>query len=69
MSIKAGDTMPSGAFGVMTGSGPGAMTTDGLFAGKKLVLVSVPGADRSDPAPVTIYHSETNRGQTRMALS
>ncbi len=44
MSIQTGDTMPSGAFGVMTGSGPGAMTTDDLFAGKKVVLVSVPGA-------------------------
>lgn len=44
MSIKAGDKMPSGTFGVMTESGPGAMNTDDLFAGKKVVLVSVPGA-------------------------
>lgn len=44
MSIKAGDKMPSGTFGVMTESGPGAMSTDELFAGKKVVLVSVPGA-------------------------
>jgi len=44
MSIQAGDKMPSGTFGIMTGSGPGAMTTDDLFAGKKVVLVSVPGA-------------------------
>jgi peroxiredoxin len=36
--------MPSGTFGVMTESGPGAMTTEDLFAGKKVVLVSVPGA-------------------------
>ncbi len=36
--------MPSGTFGVMTESGPGAMSTDELFAGKKVVLVSVPGA-------------------------
>ena len=36
--------MPSGVFGVMTESGPGAMSTDELFAGKKVVLVSVPGA-------------------------
>jgi peroxiredoxin len=28
----------------MTESGPGAMTTEDLFAGKKVVLVSVPGA-------------------------
>jgi len=44
MSIQAGDKMPSGAFGVMTEAGPGAMATDDLFAGKKVVLVSVPGA-------------------------
>tara|TARA_R110002049_G_scaffold1062_11_gene8003 strand:- start:4 stop:486 length:483 start_codon:yes stop_codon:yes gene_type:complete len=44
MSIKAGDKMPSGTFGVMTESGPGAMSTDDLFSGKKVVLVSVPGA-------------------------
>ncbi len=44
MSIQAGDKMPSGAFGVMTESGPGALSTDDLFAGKKVVLVSVPGA-------------------------
>jgi len=44
MSIQAGDKMPSGSFGVMTESGPGALSTDDLFAGKKVVLVSVPGA-------------------------
>jgi glutaredoxin/glutathione-dependent peroxiredoxin len=44
MAIKAGDRMPSGVFGVMTESGPGAMSTDELFKGKKVVLVSVPGA-------------------------
>ncbi len=44
MTIKTGDKMPSGTFGVMTDSGPGAISTDDLFAGKKVVLVSVPGA-------------------------
>lgn len=44
MSIKVGEPMPSGVFGVMTESGPGAISTDELFAGKKVVLVSVPGA-------------------------
>ena len=44
MAIKAGDKMPSGVFGVMTDSGPGAISTDELFAGKKVVLFSVPGA-------------------------
>lgn len=44
MTITSGQKMPSGTFGVMTESGPGAMSTEELFAGKKVVLVSVPGA-------------------------
>ena len=44
MTISAGDKMPAGAFGVMTDAGPGAISTEDLFAGKKVVLVSVPGA-------------------------
>ncbi len=44
MTIQAGEKMPSGAFGVMTDAGPGAISTEELFAGKKVVLVSVPGA-------------------------
>ena len=44
MTIKAGDKMPSGSFGVMTDKGPGSMTSDELFNGKKIVLFSVPGA-------------------------
>lgn len=44
MVIQTGDTMPSGVFGIMTDAGPGALSTDELFSGKKVVLVSVPGA-------------------------
>ena len=44
MSIATGDKMPEGAFGVMTDSGPGQITTDELFSGKRVVLFSVPGA-------------------------
>lgn len=44
MAIQTGEKMPSGVFGVMTEAGPGAISTDELFAGKKVVLVSVPGA-------------------------
>ncbi|MDJ0919449.1 MAG: peroxiredoxin [Woeseiaceae bacterium] len=44
MAIQAGEKMPEGVFGIMTDSGPGAMSTSELFAGKKVVLVSVPGA-------------------------
>jgi len=44
MTISAGEKMPAGTFGIMTDAGPGAVSTDELFAGKKVVLVSVPGA-------------------------
>ena len=44
MTIQVGEKMPSGAFGVMTGDGPGSMSADELFAGKKVVLFAVPGA-------------------------
>jgi peroxiredoxin len=44
MAIQSGEKMPAGVFGVMTDAGPGAMSTDELFGGKKVVLVSVPGA-------------------------
>ncbi len=44
MSIQAGKKMPSGVFGVMTDAGPGAVSTEDLFDGKKVVLFSVPGA-------------------------
>jgi len=44
MAIQVGDKMPAGTFGVMTGDGPGSLSTDKLFAGKKVVLFAVPGA-------------------------
>jgi peroxiredoxin len=44
MTIQTGDKMPSGVFAVMTENGPGALSADELFTGKKIVLVSVPGA-------------------------
>lgn len=44
MTIKTGDKMPSGTFNVMTDDGPGSISTDELFGGKKVVLFSVPGA-------------------------
>ena len=36
--------MPAGTFGEMTENGPSTVTTDELFAGKKIVLFAVPGA-------------------------
>ena len=44
MTISAGDKMPEGALAVMTADGPGSISTDELFSGKKVVLFSVPGA-------------------------
>ncbi|HET9693307.1 MAG TPA: peroxiredoxin [Steroidobacteraceae bacterium] len=44
MTIKVGDRMPAGTFKTMTKDGPQNITTDQLFAGKKVVLFSVPGA-------------------------
>ena len=44
MAIQAGEKMPEGALGRMTAEGPGAISTDELFGGKKVVLFSVPGA-------------------------
>ncbi|MEN9728510.1 MAG: hypothetical protein RL434_2876 [Pseudomonadota bacterium] len=44
VTIKAGDKMPTGSFGIMTDKGPGQLTSAELFDGKKVVLFSVPGA-------------------------
>ncbi len=44
MTIKVGDNMPKGSFSRMTADGPKKITTDELFAGKTVVLFSVPGA-------------------------
>jgi peroxiredoxin len=42
--IEVGNRVPEGTFKVMTGSGPAPLTTGELFAGKKVVFFSVPGA-------------------------
>ena len=44
MTIQAGEKMPDGNFGTMTDDGPGSLSTEDLFSGKKVVLFSVPGA-------------------------
>jgi glutaredoxin/glutathione-dependent peroxiredoxin len=44
MAIKVGDKMPTGKFAVMGPNGPDSLTSEALFAGKKVVLFSVPGA-------------------------
>jgi peroxiredoxin (alkyl hydroperoxide reductase subunit C) len=44
MTIKVGDPLPAGKFKTMTAGGPQELTTDQIFAGKRVLLVSVPGA-------------------------
>jgi len=44
MTIKVGDKMPAGVFTYPGADGPQKMTTDQLFAGKAVVVFSVPGA-------------------------
>ena len=44
MTVKVGDQAPAGSFTVMKGDGPGSMSADELFSGKKVVVFSVPGA-------------------------
>ncbi|MFQ6006250.1 MAG: peroxiredoxin, partial [Woeseia sp.] len=44
MTVQSGDKMPSGEFDVLSKSGPTSVSTADLFAGKKVVLFSVPGA-------------------------
>jgi len=42
--IKIGDKIPSLSLTAVTAEGPKQMTTDEIFAGKKVVLFAVPGA-------------------------
>ena len=44
MTIKVGDRVPSASLAHMTADGPAGLTSDELFAGKKVVLFAVPGA-------------------------
>ena len=44
MAIKVGDKVPSAAFTTFGPDGPGPITTDELFTGKKVALFAVPGA-------------------------
>jgi peroxiredoxin len=44
MSIKIGDKLPSIGLQIMTDTGPQWVTTDDLFAGKKVAFFALPGA-------------------------
>jgi peroxiredoxin len=44
MPIKEGDKLPAAKFNMMKDGKPATVTTDDLFAGKKVVVFAVPGA-------------------------
>ena len=44
MTIKVGDKLPAATFSAATSEGPRPMSTDDIFAGKKVALFAVPGA-------------------------
>jgi len=44
MALKVGDKVPNATFTVFGPDGPGPLTTDELFKGKKVALFAVPGA-------------------------
>ena len=44
MTISIGETLPQATFKTMTADGAKNITTDEIFAGKKVVLFGVPGA-------------------------
>ena len=44
MTIGVGDKIPSGTLTTMGADGPAPLTTDEIFAGKKVVMFAVPGA-------------------------
>jgi len=44
MTIGVGDRIPSVELHVLTDDGPGPITTDEIFAGKKVALFGLPGA-------------------------
>lgn len=44
MTIKVGDKIPAGTLKTMGSEGPMDITTDDIFAGKKVLMFAVPGA-------------------------
>jgi len=44
MTIQVGDKIPQGGFKIMGENGPEDISTDAVFAGKKVVFFAVPGA-------------------------
>ena len=44
MTISVGDKVPSADLNIMTDDGPGGISTDDIFAGKKVAVFGLPGA-------------------------
>jgi peroxiredoxin len=44
MTIKVGDKIPAIGFSIMTDDGPKGVSSEEVFANKKVVLIAVPGA-------------------------
>ena len=44
MAIEAGSGIPDATFGRMTPEGPAQVSSDEIFAGRKVVVFAVPGA-------------------------
>ena len=44
MTINTGDTVPAATMFTMTADGPGAVSTDDIFKGKKVAVFGLPGA-------------------------
>ena len=44
MAIKVGDKLPAATFMTITAEGPAPITSEALFAGKRVALFAVPGA-------------------------
>ena len=69
MTVQAGDKAPDGRFHVINADGPGSVSTDELFSGKKVVVFSVPGAFTPNlltRTPAGIYRKcRCDQGQRR----
>ncbi len=67
MSIKVGDKVPSATLMQMKDGGPKPVSTDDLFAGKKVVVFALPGAFTptcsAKHLPGFIQHADEIRGK------
>lgn len=67
MTISVGEKLPDSKFKIMTDDGPGELTTEQVFAGKKVVLFAVPGAFtptcHMNHLPGFLEHFDTIKGK------